>query len=139
MAMSAAAVAATEATDWTYEDGSAWDPAAPDIVFHPQRCADSKDGRDTRDLQLALEAPAPEVPREARDRMRTYLEGSGFTLRSVIDAPAGESTLPYSVAAAREDGALVVYAANGIGAFLTLESECSDHPSLENDVSAETS
>lgn len=139
MAMTAAAVEATGSSGWRYQDGSAWDPAGPDLVFHPQRCTDNTDGHDARDLQLELEAPAPADAREARDAMRTYLEGSGFTLRSVIDAPeGGDSNLPYTVAAAGQDGELIVYSANRLGEFLSLESECSDHPSLEQDVGAET-
>ncbi|MGW9404801.1 hypothetical protein ACWGQ2_12660 [Arthrobacter sp. NPDC055585] len=139
MSMTSAAVEATKTDGWKHEDGSAWEPWAADLTFNPQLCPDSKGGQDARDLQLSLKGPVPADPREARDEMRTYLEASGFTLRSVIDPPDGkESNLPYSVAAAGEDGSLIVYAANGVGAFLNLESECSSHPSLEHEVSAVT-
>ncbi|KPN18435.1 hypothetical protein [Arthrobacter sp. Edens01] len=139
MAMASGAVDATKTGGWIHEDGSPWDPEAPDLVFYPHRCPESKGGPNARDLQLALEGPAPADPRAARDQMRDYLVASGFTLTSMIDPSEGdESDMPYSVGAKGQEGELIVYSASPVLAFLTLESECSDHPSLEHEVSAAT-
>lgn len=139
MAMASAAVDATNTGGWVHADGSPWDPTAPDLVFYPHRCPEAKGGRNARDLQLALEGPAPVDPRAARDEMRDYLKASGFTLTSMIDPSDGtESDMPYSVGARGPKDELIVYSASRVLAGFTFESECSDHPSLEREVSAAT-
>lgn len=64
---------------------------------------------------------------------------SGFTLTSMIDPSDGtESDMPYSVGARGPKDELIVYSASRVLAGFTFESECSDHPSLEREVSAAT-
>ena len=140
MITAAAAVEATDTAGWTYEDGSPWNPEAPDIVFNPKPCGEGADGQ--RMMQFVLVGPAPADPEAARDTMQAYLQGlanQGYTVSRSMDPAAG--TAPkntYVVGASRADGAYIDYGSNDGGQRLNLGSECSAHPSLGDEVSAQT-
>ena len=138
--MAAGAVGATGTAGWTYEDGSRWDPAAPDIVFSGEPCGSTDNSEAGRFLQFALIGPPATVsPADARERMREYLEENGFEVTKSMDPPPGnEPKNTYEVAGRRTDGAIVDYGANNAEQILNLRSQCSAHPSMKDEVSAET-
>ncbi|MER1996030.1 MAG: hypothetical protein ABTA24_05970 [Arthrobacter sp.] len=136
--MSSAAVDATGTGGWTFEDGSAWDPEAPDLWFNPVPCSKDADGSLKRELQLELKGPSTGDPVAARDRMLTHLEDEGYEVARVIDPPEGMDKRTWIVTATRGDGALVDYGANNAEQLLSLQSECSGHPTMQGEVSAET-
>ncbi len=140
ISMADEAAGATGTSGWTYEDGSAWDPASPDIVFSPGPCGTLAAGGDRRFLQFALMGPPAAVsPADARERMREYLEENGFEVTKSMDPPPGnEPKNTYEVAGRRTDGAIVDYGANNAEQVLNLRSQCSAHPSMKDEVSAET-
>ena len=140
MMTAAAAVEATDTAGWTYEDGSPWNPEAPDIVFNPKPCGEGADGQ--RMMQFVLIGPAPADPEGARDTMQGYLQGlanQGYTVSRSMDPAAGSAPKnTYVVGASRADGAYIDYGSNDGGQRLNLGSECSSHPSLGGEVSAQT-
>ena len=143
MGTAAAAVEATgTTTGWTYADGSPWNPDAPDIVFNPKPCRATAGGAEQRTMEFRLLGPAPADPRTARDDMQTYLEGledQGYALsRSSDPAPGREPKNTYVAGTRRADGAYVDFGANDAEQRLHFGSECSAHPSLEDEVSAQT-
>ncbi|WP_312182117.1 hypothetical protein [Arthrobacter sp.] len=136
IAMAAGATDASGTGGWTYEDGSAWDPTAPDIVFTPSSCPGASK---QLFMQFELLGPAPANPLAARQQMQAYLEEQGFRITRSIDPP--ENSKPkrtFVVSAERPDGASINYGANDSEQLLGLRSECSDHPSLAGEVGAET-
>ncbi|MEB7503249.1 hypothetical protein [Arthrobacter koreensis] len=138
-AMAAEAVDATETAGWTYADGSPWDPANPDIVFTPTPCQTSQGSGEDRYMQFELSGPAPEDSLAARDRMQAFLEERGYRITRSIDAPPeSKPKRTHLVTAESPGGALIDYGANDEEQLFFFESECSDHPSMEGDVSAET-
>lgn len=138
MAMSSAAVDATGTGGWNFEDGSAWDVSAPDLSFNPVPCSKNTDGTLKRELQLELRGPSAGDPAAARDRMLAYLEDKDYEVARVIDPPAEMDKRTWIVTATRTDGALIDYGANDAEQLLSLQSECSGHPSMQGRVSAET-
>lgn len=143
MGTAAAAVEATgTTTGWTYADGSSWNPDAPDIVFNPKPCRATANGAEQRAMEFRLLGPAPADPRAARDNMQTYLEAleeQGYVLsRSMDIAAESEPKNTYLVATRRADGAYVDFSANDTQQRLQFGSECSAHPSLDDEVSAQT-
>lgn len=140
IAMADEAVGATATSDWTYEDGSPWDPAAPDIVFSAEPCGRTDDSKAGRFLEFGLIGPPASVaPADARDQMRSYLEENGYELTRSMDPPPGnEPKNSYVVTGRRADGAFVDYAANDAEQLLTLRSQCSADPAMKDEVSAQT-
>ncbi|MET4062021.1 hypothetical protein ABIB35_003600 [Arthrobacter sp. UYP6] len=140
MELAADAVDATGTTGWTYADGSPWNPEAPDIAFNPAPCQKTADGAEQRFMQFGLLGPPADVdPREAREQMRAYMEERGYDLARSMDPPPGNKTKnTYIISANRSDGAFIDYGANDGEQRLNLRSECSDHPSLRRQVSAQT-
>ncbi|MCC3297761.1 hypothetical protein LOC59_08540 [Arthrobacter sp. zg-Y916] len=137
--MAAGATKASGTAGWTYEDGSAWDPAAPDIVFNPSPCPGPSGSSEQLFMQFELLGPAPADPLAARKQMQAYLEEQGFRITRSIDPP--ESSNPkrtFIVSAESPDGAMIDYGANSSEQLLGLRSECSDHPSLTGEVGPET-
>ena len=138
--MAADAVGATGTAGWTYEDGSPWDPSAPDIIFSGEPCGPTDNSEAGRFLEFGLVGPPASVePGDARDQMRGYLERNGYEVTRSMDPPPGnEPKNMYIVTGRRADGAFVDYGANNAEQLLTLRSQCSAHPSMKGDVSAET-
>ena len=140
IAMADEAAGATGTSGWTYEDGSPWDPSAPDIVFSGEPCGPTDNSEAGRFLEFGLIGPPASVePGDARDQMRGYLEKNGYEVTRSMDPPPGnEPKNTYIVTGRRADGAFVDYGANNAEQLLTLRSQCSAHPSMKDDVSAET-
>ncbi|MCC9204547.1 hypothetical protein [Arthrobacter sp. zg-Y769] len=138
--MAADAVSATGTSGWTYENGTIWAPEEPVIAFSPEPCGRTADGMEQRFMEFGLIGPpAPVGPGEARDQMRAYLQDHGYELTRSMDPPAGnEPKNTYIVTGKRADGAFIDYGANDAEQLLTLRSQCSAHPTLQDEVSAQT-
>jgi len=138
-AMAAEAVDATGTAGSTYADGSRWDPANPDIVFTPTPCQTSQGSGKDLFMQFELSGPAPEDSLAARDRMQAFLEERGYRITRSIDAPPeSEPKRAHLVTAETPGGALIDYGANDQEQLFLFDSECSDHPTMDGEVSAET-
>lgn len=90
-------------------------------------------------MQFELVGPMPSDPRESRERMKEYMEAQGYVVTRNIDPPAGVGPKrTYLVSAELADGAVINYGANDTEQLLDLAGECSDHPSLDGEVSTQT-
>lgn len=138
-ALAGESVDATGTAGWSYADGSPWDPANPDIVFTPTPCQTPQGSGADRFMQFELLGPAPEDSLAARDRMQAYFEERGYRITRSIDAPPeSKPKRTHVVTAQTPAGALIDYGANDEEQLFFFDSECSDHPSMDGEVSAET-
>ena len=71
--------------------------------------------------------------------MQDYLEGRGYRITRSIDAPPeSKPKRTHIVTAETPGGAIIDYGANDDEQIFFFDSECSDHPSMNDDVSAVT-
>lgn len=138
-AASDAAVQASGAPEaWTFPDDSPWkiDRERP---LKPDACRPGEYTTGPWKMQQQLSAPATDDPQGDRDRMRRHFEDQGMTVVSAFDPQPDEpSHAPWTVIAQSGDGSLIEFSANSKGQGLLVSSECSSHPSMQDEVSPNT-
>lgn len=135
----AAADAAVQASAtpeaWTTEDDSPWAVLRErPILAGPCPSVEYHDG--PWQLKHLLLNPATDDPQGERDRMRRHFEGRGMTVVSAFDPQPHEPPhATWAVTAQGKDGSVIEFSANSTGQGLLVYSECSSHPSMQDEVS----
>ncbi|MCC3279818.1 hypothetical protein LJ754_11730 [Arthrobacter sp. zg-Y40] len=131
-----AAVQASAAPEaWTTEDGTPWAVHRDrPLMAGPCPSVEYSDG--PWQLKQLLLSPATDDPQGDRDRMRRHFESRGMTVISVFDPQPNEpSYAEWTVMAQGKDGSWIEFSANSNGQGLLVYSECSSHPSMQEEVS----
>ena len=131
-----AAVQASAAPEaWATENDSPWavERDLP-VMAGPCPSVEYRDG--PWQFKQQLLSTGTEDPQGNRDRMRRHFEDRGMTVVSAFDPqPHERPDAPWTVTARGQNGSLIDFSANSTTQGLVVYSECSRHPSMQEEVS----
>lgn len=136
MAASDAAIKATGAPDgWTFLNGAPWSSTYEEPIV-PGSCRPGEDSTGPWQLAQQLFGPPSDDPERDREQMRRYFEDEGMTIIAAFEPEPGDPPqATWTVTAEGKDGAVIKFWANSLGRTLKVTSECSTHPSMQEEVS----
>lgn len=139
MAASDAAIKASGAPEgWTFLNGAPWSSTYVEPIV-PGSCRPGEDSTGPWQLAQQLFGPPSDDPERDREQMRRYFEDEGMTIIAEFEPePGAPPQATWTVTAEGKDGAVIKFWANALGRTLKVTSECSTHPSMQEEVSPAT-